>query len=63
KGETEERVFDEWTMGFHRLDPTQANHPPGLNRFMQSGVLGVSVEDGERIRQILIGFKTGKWHR
>lgn len=63
KGAAEDRAFDEWTMGFHRLDPTRADHPDGLNRFMQNGVLGVSAEDGERIRQILIGFKSGKWHR
>ncbi len=62
RGMAAERSFDKWTMGFRRVTgdgPT----PPGLNRFLEHGMAGITSEDGEKIRNVLLGFREGKWHR
>lgn len=61
--EGEERGFDQWTMGFHHLSPNPADNPEGLNRFLQTGATGLKDGDGEKIRDVLLGFRSGKWRR
>ncbi len=56
-----ERCFDEWTMGFHRL--REGDVPPGLNRFLDTGATGLAAEDGESVRNVLLGFREGRWRR
>lgn len=56
-----ERCFDDWTMGFHHL--RTGGSPPGLNRFLETGASGLSSDDGERIRDVLLGFRDGRWRR
>ncbi len=58
-----ERCFDEWTMGFHQLKPGAGKAPSGLNRFLDTGATGLTEEDGERIRDVLLGFREGRWRR
>ena len=58
-----ERAFDQWTMGFHRLSRDTGANPPGLNRFLEHGIAGITSEDGEKIRSVLLGFREGKWRR
>lgn len=58
-----ERCFDEWTMGFRHLRTGAATPPPGLNRFLDTGASGLTAEDGERIRDVLLGFREGRWRR
>ena len=58
----EQRHFDEWTMGFHRVRPG-SDVPEGLNRFLQTGATGITETDGERMRDVLLGFRDGKWRR
>ena len=57
------RSFGDWTMGFHELLSGGVEPPPGLNRFLQTGVSGLAVEDGERIYEVLLGFRDGRWRR
>ena len=59
----EERSFGDWTMGFYLVDTSVASSLPGLNRFLQSGAAGLSSDDGEQIRSVLLGFRSGKWRR
>ncbi|MEM9561783.1 MAG: BLUF domain-containing protein [Actinomycetota bacterium] len=56
-----QRCFDHWTMGFHRLRKGDA--PPGLNRFLETGATGLAADDGENIRNVLLGFRDGRWRR
>jgi hypothetical protein len=63
KFEAPERSFDRWTMGFHQLEKSAAKPPPGLNRFLENGASGITSEDGEKIRDVLLGFRSGKWRR
>jgi len=58
-----ERCFDEWTMGFHQLKAGAGQVPSGLNRFLDTGATGLTADDGERIRDILLGFREGRWRR
>ena len=57
-----ERAFGDWTMGFHAVD-NPADAPPGLNRFLETGLTGLSADDGAAIRQVLLGFRDGRWRR
>ncbi len=61
--ENNPRSFGNWTMGFHELLKDSSHPPPGLNRFLQTGASGLEVSDGERIYDILLGFRQGKWRR
>lgn len=63
KSEATERSFDQWTMGFHQLKKNSADTPQGLNRFLDNGASGITSEDGEKIKGILLGFRGGKWRR
>jgi len=57
------RSFGEWTMGFHELLRGGIEPPAGLNRFLQTGAAGLKAEDGERIYDVLLGFRDGRWRR
>lgn len=57
------RCFDEWTMGFRHLRAGTNQVPPGLNRFLETGATGLTADDGERIRDVLLGFREGRWRR
>lgn len=58
-----ERSFDQWTMGFHELKKSSVVTPVGLNRFLDNGISGITTEDGEKIKDVLLGFREGKWRR
>lgn len=60
--EDQERQFDEWTMGFQSFR-SWAAAPAGLNRFLSTGVAAMTEADGERIREVLLGFREGRWRR
>lgn len=57
------RSFGDWTMGFHELLSDGSEPPAGLNRFLQTGAAGLKAEDGERIYEVLLGFRDGRWRR
>ncbi len=57
------RNFGDWTMGFHELLKDGIEPPSGLNRFLQTGATGLSADDGQRIYEVLLGFRDGKWRR
>ena len=59
----DQRRFEDWTMGFHHLKRDGSAVPPGLNRFLQTGATGLVEEDGEKLRQVLLGFREGRWRR
>jgi len=63
KDNASERSFDQWTMGFRQLRKEDVEDLPGLNQFLEHGVTGVTSEDGERLKRILLGFREGKWRR
>ncbi len=63
KNEATERSFDQWTMGFRQLVKDATDVPAGLNRFLENGMSGISNEDGEQIKEVLLGFREGRWHR
>ena len=58
------RSFGDWTMGFHRIGADGDDLPDGLNRFLQTGAIGITAEqDGDELRQALLGFRAGRWRR
>ena len=57
----EERRFPEWTMGFGRFDEATPA-PPGFDRFIQTGFAGLTNEDCDMLRNVLFGFRNGRWH-
>lgn len=61
--EHDHRQFDNWTMGFHRVASDPANRPEGLNQFLKTGVTTITDRDAEKIRNILVGFREGRWRR
>lgn len=63
RGEVQERCFADWSMGFQRLRAGEVRSIPGLSDFLSTGRTGLTAEDGQRIRAILIGFRDGKWRR
>lgn len=63
KREIDHRQFDNWTMGFHRVSNDKSKRPSGLNQFLATGVTTMTDRDAEKIRNILLGFREGRWHR
>lgn len=62
KRDIEERNFGDWNMGFVR-DQRQISELPGFVDFF-SGRTFVDLEgDSQRVRQILDGFRRGRWRR
>ena len=62
--ESTDRAFDQWTMGFHHLTNGPTDTPPaGLSRFLETGASGITSEDGDKIRDVLLGFREGRWRR
>lgn len=57
------RQFDNWTMGFHRVSTEISKRPPGLNEFLATGVTTITDRDAEKVRNILLGFREGRWRR
>lgn len=61
--EHDHRQFDNWTMGFHRVSSEFSKQPPGLNEFLATGVTTITDRDAEKVRNILLGFREGRWRR
>ncbi len=60
--EQDERNFDGWTLGFHRIDAA-SEAPDGIDQFLETGELGLTGDDHAVLRQILLGFRDGAYHR
>ena len=60
-----ERSFGDWTMGFVRADREMIDSVPGLNDFLQAIPARAlpDLDEADRVRKILEGFKTGRWRR
>lgn len=57
------RQFDNWTMGFHQVSKDPSQRPDGLNQFLTTGITTITDRDAEKIRNILLGFREGRWRR
>ncbi|MFN3216497.1 MAG: BLUF domain-containing protein [Acidimicrobiales bacterium] len=57
----EERTFGDWTMGWSELTTAQLASLPGCNDFFSSGSCFRALGEG-RARQVLDGFRGGRWH-
>lgn len=57
----EERTFGDWTMGWAELTTAQLAALPGCNDFFSSGSCFRALGEG-RARQVLDGFRGGRWH-
>lgn len=63
RGEQEGRSFEGWSMGYEQVGAVTPPLPEGFNRFLQTGALGLHVDDGALVRRVLIGFRDGKYRR
>ena len=57
-----ERDFDGWSMGFHRIDPDHDDLPAGFSDFLTGGTLALNDADGGLFRNLLLGFREGRFH-
>lgn len=62
KHDVEERNFGEWSMGFVR-DQRTMNELPGFVDFFSGRTFVDLARDSQRVRQILDGFRRGRWRR
>ena len=66
KSEIEERNFGDWSMGFVRDRKAIAEIPGFIDFFSRKDGGGKFVDlkgDAKRIRQIVDGFRRGRWRR
>ena len=64
KGETRQRDFDGWSMGFYRSNQSSAENLEGFHQFLTNGFRqnGDGVNDGTA-RKALLAFREGKWRQ
>ena len=62
EAEQDHRSFAGWSMGFHRVDEADELHP-GLADFLTTGELDAADSPDNLVRQILLGFRDGGFHR
>jgi hypothetical protein len=64
KFELEHRFFNDWEMGFFDASGGQLLKLPGYASFLSTKTKELEEEEnGDKAREILIGFKHGTWHR
>jgi hypothetical protein len=58
EGNTDERRFPDWSMGFRDLDPPEARAEPGYSDFLNSPLSGREFSgDPSRAQRLLLTFK------
>ena len=63
RGDQLGRSFEGWSMGYEQVGNVSPPLPKGFNRFLQTGALGLSADDGNLVRRVLVGFRDGKYRR
>jgi hypothetical protein len=64
RGEADSRTFPDWTMGFRRASPEEMGQIDGLNDFLRSPeTTGITQLSESRVRELLVGFREGRWRR
>jgi hypothetical protein len=64
RGEARSRTFPDWTMGFRHASPEEIEQIEGLNDFLRSpDTTEVSQLSESRVRELLSGFRDGRWRR
>lgn len=64
RGEADERLFAEWTMGFRHASAEECRQLDGLNDFLRTGDTRCMTSlTKSKASDILIGFRDGRWHR
>lgn len=58
-----ERSFADWTMGFYEVSGEDLQSLPGLSDFLQRRSPAPDERDGDRARELLRGFRSGRWRR
>lgn len=64
KGDTPQRDFDGWSMGFYRSKQTKSENLEGFHQFLTKGF--VHNEEGVNsgaARKALLAFREGKWRQ
>ncbi|MEL6983137.1 MAG: BLUF domain-containing protein [Actinomycetota bacterium] len=62
EGEQDERSFNDWSMDFHRVDDPE-ELPEGVIDFLRTGSLDHVDHPDNLVRQVLLGFRDGAYHR
>ncbi len=62
RGDTPDRDFTGWSMGFYRSNQSSAENLEGFHSFLRSGFRSGSKEDEGTARKALLAFRDGKWH-
>ena len=62
RGPVEHRTFEDWSMGFYKTKG-MGDELPGLNNVLSLGFNHNDETDGDRARQVLEGFREGKWRQ
>lgn len=62
RGNTPDRDFSGWSMGFYRSNQSSAQNLEGFHSFLRSGFRSGSKEDEGTARKALLAFRDGKWH-
>ncbi|MFO0690133.1 MAG: BLUF domain-containing protein [Myxococcota bacterium] len=58
-----ERSFADWTMGFCEVSSEDIRSIPGLNDFLQTRSAPPDPRSGDRARELLRAFRSGRWRR
>lgn len=58
-----ERSFADWTMGFYEASSEDVRAIPGLNDFLQARSTASDDRSGDRARELLRAFRSGRWRR
>lgn len=60
KGESEQRDFPDWSMGFHDLDSPDTKKIPGFSDFLRTTLTTSDFTDMRRAKKLLLLFKEEK---
>jgi hypothetical protein len=64
KQEIEKRSFESWDMGFFHVDRKAVSQLPGYHNFFTKDFSAAAFRrDADRIREIFLQFRDGKWKR
>lgn len=62
-GPVEERVFEDWSMGYERIEKGCKRLPRGFSHFLERGFVDLSRDPDDKARMVLNAFREGRWHQ
>lgn len=58
-----ERTFENWSMGFKDITPSELASITGLTNFFDDGGKGFAGIESQRAKQLIESFRDGRWQR